>query len=51
MTDYKQMYFAMFNAVSDAIEVLQKAQQTGESTYIGEAYKRLSPPDAECAEE
>jgi len=45
------MYFAMFNAVSDAIEILQKAQQAGESTYISEVCKKLSPPGAEWADE
>jgi len=41
MPDYKQMYFSLFNSVSDAIEILQKAQQTGECAYIGEACDTL----------
>ena len=45
MPDYKQMYFATFNAMSDAIEILQKAQQAGESAYIGEAGKQPAPLD------
>ena len=44
MTDYKQMYFDMFNAMSEAIEILQKAQQAGESSYIGDADKVLPLP-------
>ncbi|MCL2856507.1 MAG: hypothetical protein FWE19_02115 [Oscillospiraceae bacterium] len=50
MSDYKQMYFAMFNAVSNAIEILQKAQQAGEDAYIEDACKELMPPDAEHAD-
>jgi len=51
MSDYKQMYFALFNAMSDAIVILQKAQQTGENSYIDEADKKSLPLDAESAEE
>ncbi|MEM5817638.1 MAG: hypothetical protein AAGU16_07195 [Desulfitobacterium hafniense] len=34
MSDYKKMYFALFNSVTTAINQLQKAQQEGENTYI-----------------
>ena len=46
MPDYKTMYFRLFNAVTDAVEELQKlnfgaaaeilkaAQQTGEDSYV-----------------
>lgn len=34
MEDYKKMYFELFNAISDAIELLQKAQQKTEEMYI-----------------
>jgi hypothetical protein len=30
------MYFELFNAVTDAIELLQKAQQTAEERYIAD---------------
>ncbi|AFM01654.1 MULTISPECIES: hypothetical protein [Desulfitobacterium] len=34
MADYKKMYFALFNAVTTAINHLQDAQRDGESEYI-----------------
>jgi len=34
MPDYKKMYTTLFNASTDAITVLQKAQQDAESLYI-----------------
>ena len=34
MADYKKMYFALFNAVTAAINDLQDAQRNGESEYI-----------------
>ena len=35
MPDYQRMYLGLFNAVTDAIELLQKAQQDAEEIYIG----------------
>ena len=46
MTDYEKLYHIMFNAVTDAIEIMPegdaknlliKAQQTCEEQYIGES--------------
>lgn len=34
MADYKSMYFALFNAVTDAIQILVEAQKKVESMYI-----------------
>jgi len=34
MPDYKSMYFKLFNKVTDAIHILQKAQAEGEDEYI-----------------
>ena len=34
MPNYAAMYKVLFNSVSDAIEILQKAQQTTEEMYI-----------------
>lgn len=34
MADYKSMYYKLFNAFTDAIEILQKAQQETEDIYI-----------------
>lgn len=34
MPDYKSMYFRLFNRVSDAILILQAAQQEAENTFI-----------------
>lgn len=33
MADYKSMYYRLFNRVTDAIEILQAAQQESESTF------------------
>jgi len=45
MADYKTMYYKLFNSLSDAIEILQKAQQEGEDIYIN------SPDDEDEYEE
>ena len=45
MADYKTMYYKLFNSLSDAIEILQKAQQKGEDLYID------SPDDEDEYEE
>jgi len=45
MADYKTMYYKLFNSLSDAIEILQKAQQEGEDIYI------ISPDDEDEYEE
>jgi len=34
MTDYRKMYFALFNAVTTAIDQLQNAQREGEEVSI-----------------
>jgi hypothetical protein len=34
MADYKKMYATLFNAHTDAITLLQQAQQTTEQMYI-----------------
>ena len=34
--DYQKMYFALFNAITDTIDVLQKVQQATEEIYISE---------------
>lgn len=34
MTDYKTMYFQLFNQISDVINLLQAAQQKMEEIYI-----------------
>ena len=36
MPDYQRMYLGLFNAITDAIELLQKAQQDAEEIYISE---------------
>ena len=33
MPDYKTMYFKLFNAVTDAVNILCKAQQDAEEIY------------------
>jgi hypothetical protein len=34
MTDYKSMYLRLFNRITDAIQLLQQAQQEGEADFI-----------------
>lgn len=34
MPDYKSMYFHLAASVADAVELLIKAQQEGESSYV-----------------
>ena len=34
MPDYKSMYFSLYNSITDAIRILQTAQQKGEESYI-----------------
>ena len=34
MPDYKAMYFELFNSVTDAIEILMRAQNKTEEMYI-----------------
>ena len=34
LPDYEKMYKTLFNAMTDAIELLQNAQQTTEEQYI-----------------
>lgn len=38
MVDYKTMYECLFNAITDVIEILQKAQQKTENLYIENEY-------------
>jgi hypothetical protein len=46
MPDYQELYFSLFNAVTDAIELLQKAQLAMEEHYIN-----ISEDASEPAEE
>lgn len=34
MAGYQKMYLALFNAITDAINILQKSQQDAEEMYI-----------------
>ena len=34
MVNYKKLYLRLFNAITDAIEILQKAQIDAEDAYI-----------------
>ena len=36
MPDYKKLYLRLFNAVTDAIEILTEAQQVCEELYISD---------------
>ncbi|MCL2562900.1 MAG: hypothetical protein FWE08_02560 [Oscillospiraceae bacterium] len=50
-TDYKKMYFTLFNAMTDAINILQEAQLKTEEMYEGDdAPKLVVLPVAESGE-
>ena len=34
MADYQKLYYVLFHAMTDAIAILQKAQQDAEELYI-----------------
>ena len=34
MPDYKAMYYSLFNAMTDAIEILKAGQQKGERLFV-----------------
>ena len=34
MPDYEKMYFTLFNAITDAVNILSEAQQKTEEIYI-----------------
>lgn len=36
MPDYQTMYFTLFNAITDAVHLLQEAQQKTEEIYMEE---------------
>jgi len=48
--DYKRAYYALFSAVSDAIEVLQRAQRRMEELYMAEGYEEEGGRDAALRE-
>lgn len=41
MPDYKKLYLRLFNAVTDAIEILTEAQQDCEELYVSEDEPKL----------
>ena len=47
LPDYKKMYTTLFNAMTDAIEILQRAQQQAEEQYMqsGQPAIRILLPD------
>lgn len=44
MPDYKAMYYALFNTLTDTIEILQKAQQEGEQMFIEQTENAKNEP-------
>ncbi len=48
MPNYETMYYALFNSLTDAIEILQKAQQEGEQLFIEEKKTSEIEPSATC---
>lgn len=50
MADYQKMYSTLFNAITDAIHVLQQAQQTTEEMYITVEEPNLNALDKPAAD-
>jgi len=46
MANFREMYFRLFNRVTDVIETLQQAQQEGEHVYL-----ESNDPDDESDDE
>ena len=44
MVNYKKLYFRLFNAITDAIEILQKAQIDAEEAYIEDGEDENNSP-------
>ncbi len=44
MEDYKKLYFELFNEITNAIELLKKAQEKAEENYIS---AQIISPEAE----
>ncbi len=44
MVNYKKLYFRLFNAITDAIEILQKAQIDAEDSYIEDGEDENNSP-------
>lgn len=42
MADYKKMYSTLFNAITDVISILQKAQKETEELYISAAAPNIT---------
>lgn len=51
MPNYKAMYYALFNSLTDAMEILKKAQQEGERLFIGEAESAKKETSTSCKKE
>lgn len=51
MPNYKTMYYALFNSLTEVMEILQKAQQEGERLFIEEAKSAKKEPSTSCKKE
>ncbi|MBU5228864.1 hypothetical protein KQI15_02260 [Intestinimonas butyriciproducens] len=45
MDSYKEVYLGLFNAVTDCIESLRRAQQEAEERYLAQAEEARSAPE------
>lgn len=46
MADFETMYYRLFNHITDAIRILQQAQQEGEERFMSAGcMPSCSPPD------
>ncbi|MEM5768978.1 MAG: hypothetical protein AAGU32_11925 [Bacillota bacterium] len=51
MPNYKTMYYALFNSLTEVMEILQKAQQEGERLFIEEDKSVKKEPSTSCKKE
>ena len=51
MSNYKTMYYALFNSLTEVMEILQKAQQEGERLFIEEAGRAKKESSTACKKE
>lgn len=51
MTDYKEMYIVLFRSVTNAITILEKAQQQVEEMYVSEQQTEMKRVGVQALEE
>lgn len=50
MPDYRKLYFTLFHGITDAILILQQAQQTAEALYMNGEEPQLQVLEFPCSQ-